>query len=572
MSEHVDPSAHAHRPRRRHRLALVSLGAVTAISLLAAACARDQSTSSPVTAPAATANTEKPAGPPKTGGQLEVGLAAETNSYNPSVGQWSAASYEVANAIFDPLAAIDAHGEPQPYLAKGITPNADFTSWTITLRPGITFQDGEPLDANAVKKNLDTTRSAGLTSQAFTSVQSITATDAMTVVVAMNQPWSTYPAYLTLQSGYMASPAMLDDPAGADAKPIGTGPFQFADRQIDAFLKTTRNPHYWQKDSSGAQLPYLDGVEFKIITDSGSRTSAMNAGDINAAQVLTPDGLQNAADATSRGDLQEITDQNAETDESVIGFNTSKAPFNDPVARQAIATAIDQETLAQVAYNGVLTGAWGMFEQGSPYYITKDQAGYPKYDPDKAKQLATQYQQAHGAPLTFSVLVTPDPQATTILQAYQAELGKVGIKMDIMSVETTQLITKVIVSGDYQAAAFVMWSSPSVDQGYIFVATKANPNGLSLNYPRFDDPDLTAAYNDFRATTDQAKRVAAMTRVQQGLAKDLQMLFLAHLRTAIAYRNNVHGFRAGAFPDSTDPAYSPYPITPFYTRVWVDPS
>jgi peptide/nickel transport system substrate-binding protein len=213
-----------------------------------------------------------------------------------------------------------------------------------------------------------------------------------------------------------------------------------------------------------------------------------------------------------------------------------------------------------------------MFEQSSPYYITQDQAGYPKYDAAKAKQLADQYQQTHGKALEFSVIVPPDPQATTILQAYQAELSKDGIKMDIMSVETTQLITKVIVSGDYQAAAFVMWSSPSVDQGYIFVATKANPNGLSLNYPRYDDPDITAAMNDFRATTDQGKRIAAMTRVQQDLAKDLQMLFLAHLRTALAYRNNVHGFQASSFPDSADRAYSPYPITPFFARVWVDPS
>jgi peptide/nickel transport system substrate-binding protein len=546
------------------------LAVAVAFVLLASGCGSGGS-DSPSTA-ASRPDVEADAGPPRSGGALTVGLTGETNSYNPSIGQWSAASYLVANAIFDPLAAVGPDGNPQPYLAQAITPNDDFTTWTITLRPGIEFHDGEPLDAAAVAKNLNGSRSAGLTSQALVSVVSVDVTDAQTVVVKMNKPWSTFPAILTLQTGYMAAPAMLDDPAGANAEPIGTGPFMFADRQVGAYLKTKRNPTYWQKDSSGTALPYLDALDFNILPDGTSRSAALDTGDVGVAQVVTPEGLKATAEEADRGEVQVLNDSNQETDETVLGFNTSKPPFDDPLARQAIAAAIDQDSLAQIAYQGALPGAWGMFEEGSPYYISPEEAGYPSHDPDKARQLVADYQEKHGKPLEFSYLVPADPQYLAIGQAYQAELAQYGIKLHLESTEQTTLITRVIATGEFESAGFVMWSSPSVGQGYIFLATKANPDGLSLNYPRFDDPELTAAMDDFRATTDQAERIEAMTRVQQQLAQNLQVLFLVHNHLAVAYRNNVHGLRAGTFPDTDVDAYAPYPITPFLTHAWTDPA
>jgi peptide/nickel transport system substrate-binding protein len=554
--------------RRGSRLASASVATVVCLALLAAACGSNHASSSSSNAAGHT-NVEKPAGPPKPGGQLTVALVGETNSFNPNLGQWSPSSYAVANAIFDPLAALDPKGNPQPYLAKGITSNADFTQWTITLRPGIRFQNGEALNAAAVKKNLDDSRTSVVISQAFSTVTSITTQGDSTVVIKMNQPWSSFPGVLTLQAGYMAAPAMLDDPAGANANPIGTGPFKFVDRQVGASLKTARNPDYWQKDSNGKALPYLDGVEFRVITDASSRSSSLSAGDVDATQVVTPEALISSAELADAGRLQMLTDSNKEVDEGVLAFNNSKPPFDDPLARQAVASAVDQEAVAKLATKGAMPGAWGMFEPGSPYYISKADAGYPKYDPARARQQADEYKRKHGKALEFTELLPADPQIMTNSQVLQAELAKSGIKMTIQPIEQTQLITHVIVTGDYEAATFVIWSSPSPDQGYVFLATKPVMNGLSLNYPRYDDPELRAAMDDFRTTTDLTKRVAAMTRVQKALAKHMQVLFLVHTRTAFAYANKVHGFRATTFPGTDVAAYAPYVITPFYTKAWV---
>ena len=156
------------------------------------------------------------------------------------------------------------------------------------------------------------------------------------------------------------------------------------------------------------------------------------------------------------------------------------------------------------------------------------------------------------------------------MQAYQADMASYGVKMNIQSVETTQLISRVIVSGDYQASIFVLWSSPTPDQGYVFIATPPNPNGISLNYTRFDDPGITKALDDFRATGDPKARIEAMKTVQKELARNLQVLFLSHAVTAWVYGDDVHGFTAPVVPGTQTRVYNPYPTTPFYSWVWRD--
>src|SRR4051812_40609006 len=114
--------------------------AVTIVVLISFAAASCRSSNTPTSAPAGSTSTvlgvvERPAGQPRFGGQVAVGVLAETDSYSPYGGPWSVASYLVANAMFDPLAAMDDKGIAHPYLAQDLQPNADYTEWTIKLRP-----------------------------------------------------------------------------------------------------------------------------------------------------------------------------------------------------------------------------------------------------------------------------------------------------------------------------------------------------------------------------------------------------------------------------------------------------
>jgi peptide/nickel transport system substrate-binding protein len=551
------------------------LAGALAVGLLASACGGGSSPGAaapPTTAAVnlgATETTEKPAGKPTPGGQLSIGLDAETDDFNPAIGQWGPSSYAVANALFDPVVAFDDKGIAHPYLADSITANGDYTLWVIKLRPDVTFHDGSPVDAAALKKNLDNVKSSPLTAPAFANLQSIAVTDPLTVTVTMSRPWATFPATLGSQAGYVAAPSMIDAAGGPNAPIVGSGPFSYVDRQRDSFVKTKRNDHYWQKDKDGVALPYIDALDFEVMPDGAKRDSALAAGDINAMTVASTAGLlQSTAEAANRGEVQRLSNAKTETDEIVLALNTSKPPFDDPLARQALAYGTDQDAMAEKAYHGALPGAWGLFADTSPYYISPQEAGYPAHDVQKAKSLAAEYQQAHGAPIEFTVLVETDPEELAVMQAYQADMATYGVKMNIESVETNELTSRVILSGNYQAAVFVMWSAPTPDQGYIFLATPANPNGISLNYSRYDDPEVVAALDAFRASGDPKERIEDMKRVQKSIAKNLQVFFLAREINAFVYANTVHGFTASVFPGTDVKASVPYPTTPFYTYVW----
>jgi len=553
-----------------------ALGLLVAASLALAGTACGSASSLPGaegshSTTAAAPDSESAAGPPHAGGQLIVGLATETNSFHPFLGQWSASSYNVANAVFDPLVAVDGKGIAHPYLAEAVQTTGDFRQWTITVRPDIVFHNGEPLDARAVKKNLDLGRISGITAQIFALIESVDVADERSVVVRMRQPWATFPATLALQAGYVAAPAMLDDPAGADAAPIGTGPFVFTERIRDNSVKTRKNDRYWRKGPTGAPLPYLDAVEFRVLPDGSSRRTALTAGDIDAMDVLTPNELLTQTTAARNGGVQLLTAKDSEVDETVLALNTAKEPFDDPLARQVLAYGIDQEKLSNTAYQGAFPGAWGMFEPGSPYYLSRDQIGYPKPDVAKAKQLADDYRARHGKGLAFTVLIPPDPEYLAIAQQVQAEASEFGVAIELQAIEQSTMVTRVIATGDYQAAGFVLWTSPTPDQAYVMIASKANPAGLSLNYTRLDDPEITAAMDEFRGAAEPAQRVAAMAEVQKRLARDNQMIFLVHTRGAWVYANRVHGARdATTFPGTDVVAFSRYPTTPFYASLWKD--
>ena len=469
-------------------------------------------------------------GTPEAGGKLVFGLEAETDDgLNPIKGQFAASGHFLASAIFDPLATLAADGSSVPYLAESIEPNADFTQWTITLRSGVTFHDGTPLDAEAVRATLEGHRESAITQGAVRAIASTEVTGPLTVLVTMSEPWAQFPYTLTTQVGYIPAPSMLADPDGA-FHPVGTGPFVFASWKVGESFEATRNKDYWQPGK-----PYLSDIEFRPVPDAQARAEDVLSGELDMMHTVTPRDITLLRDEDVK--LLEV----ANGEETSITLNTSVAPFDDILARQAVAAATDVDRLLSETGRDIAEPAGGVFAPGQMGY--REDSNFPAFDLERAKALNAEYQAKHGQPITFVY----EGANTIDDRAAQQLLGEMwtaaGMQVELQSVpQNTQIINTVL--GNYQATDWRNFGSPDPDGDYVWWHSSSigGPGAISLNVPQLADPELDGYLEQARATTDPAVRDELYAKVSTRLNEGLGYIWLERPVWAIASNPRVNGF------------------------------
>jgi ABC-type transport system substrate-binding protein len=502
----------------------------------------------------------------QTGGTLIYGLEAETDGYDPVNSRFAASGTLVANAIFDPLMTWNEDFEPTPYLAKSVTPAEDFMSWEIELRDGISFHDGEPLNAAAVVSFINAQKESALLGAALRPIDGAEAVDGddagLLVRVNMNMPWAAFPANLTAQGGLISSPSMLDD-EDASRNPVGTGPFVFQSWEEGAQLTVVRNEDYWRTDAEGNQLPYLDTVEFRPITDTQSRVDALRANDVDVIHISDPQGVNTLREMADEGDVQ-ITYSVGESDEGLILLNNEVAPVDDVRIRRAIAHAIDREAYFSVAGVDPADDAYGVFRPDSPWYVETD---YPTYDPEEATRLVEEYE-AEVGPATLTLKTSAVTANITNAQFVAEELNAVGIDTEVASVEQTVLISDAL-AGNYQAQSWRQFGSQDPDGEYIWWHSSMTEPPIALNMARIRNDAVDEAMDTGRSNPDEDARTAAYADLQQAFADQVPYVFLYHVTWAVASQNQVRGITGQPLPDG---GTSPGVIGGVHrlTGVWVE--
>lgn len=378
----------------------------------------------------------------------------------------------MASAVFDPLAKLDAQRKATPYLAKTIAGSDEHKTWTIETRTGVTFHDGTDLTAQVVADNLEAGRKSLITAGFLTTVTSIAVPDPTHVVVTLASPMVAFLDLLTTQVGYVISEAILKDPALAN-KPVGTGPFVFRDHVKDKSWTFTKNPKYWQ-----AGLPHLDALDILPLPDNTERLTKLKNGDVDMMNARSP---QEILDLRS-SDFKRV--ENANGEEDFVTLNTQSPPFDNPIARQAVAYATDSERWRSEISLGVDDRATGPFVKSQPGYLEDN--GYPAFNLDKAKQLVTQYRQETGKDLEFTFHTQADINVQQESQLLQSLYEQAGMKVNVVPLPQINLIT-VIAFGGYQMGRFRLFSASNPDaDAYFWRSSSISPSpGISLNFPRF---------------------------------------------------------------------------------------
>ncbi len=492
---------------------------------------------------------------------MVVGTYGEVDGLNPLKNQWSGPGYQIARSVLDPLVVMDRDSRWQPYLAKSITPNADFTVWTFELRPGITFHNGEALDAAALALFLEAATTSPLSAQGFPEKPIVATTGPMTVSMTFSRPWSAMPTALAEQAGYVIAPAQVR--SGDTTHPIGTGPFVFDDWVPDSHFRATRNDHYWRTDPAGQQLPYLDRIEFQPIPDKASRLNGLKTGDLDIASDETADdtSLDQLVDAgfTVLRDVDNVG-------VAMVLMNLDRPPLDDLRVRQAIVSAIDREAFRDAIAGPSFAIADQPYGEASPWHAAVD---YPSLDPDHARELVREVE-AEGGPIHISML--SGASAGPAMQYLQQQLGAVGIEVDLQEAELASFVQQ-FVSGDYDTVYLGgFFGAADPDGSYPFMTSKgAAPETLiKLNFARYRNPVVDAALEEQRGTDDPSSRRAAWATIWNAFATDLPYAFLYLDDAAWVTRSNVHGLENPTTPEGVAlPTINRW--TPFYTNVYVAP-
>lgn len=502
---------------------------------------------------------------PHQGGRLTYGIASDPQGWNPAVDTWDPAGAQVARTLFDTLTTFDEHGEAAPDLAASLTHNEDYTSWTIELRGGVRLHNGRVLDAAVVADNLEIYRNSPLTASMLSAVTQITVSGDLEVTVDTSRPWVALPEVLTGRAGMVADPEWLA--SGDPARPVGTGPFRLESWVPGDVVRVERSPDWWRSDEHGIGLPYLDGIEFRVVPNEEVRTAMIESGRLDMMQTSSGDKItrfkirddieaghdrgesdpdrRRSATILGDGTFQVFTSAPGESPETFIQLNTATTPFVDIRVRELLEASTDPVSFTESIERDLYEPASGPFAESSPWY---HDTGGMRYDADHARELAAQMAghpvgKADDTPVvTFSILIPTDTHLLDGARHLQQRWAAFGIAAVIDMVEPQEFDRRVS-TGDYQAAICTGYDSPDpiLDIASWNQAASAPLGQPALNSARIADPNISQEIDQASSTADGEIRMQIYGSVQERLARDVPFVWLFHgIRAVIASKNLVN--------------------------------
>ena len=514
--------------------------------------------------------------PPAMGGHLTVAGDAEvSNPWTPAAMRCDSYCYTRARTFFDQVAVFGDDGQVHGMLAESIEPNDDYTEWTITIREGISFTDGTPVNAAAVIYNLQAAGTGVLVSALVKDIAKIPdpadpertilkieQLDDLTFVIFTGDdgdpekplPWRNFPHTLAGQWGLIASPFWLAEVAENPelaTQPVGSGPFVVDSYEPRGSLEVSRNPDYWMTDADGNQLPYLDSISFRVIEDTEIAAEALQSGDVD---IVTSSNGRAIRTIQELGDEFNVTLQDDYIETYYLLVDLDKpGPLQDRRVRCAISAAIDRQEFVDATSGGFNQIANGLFSPGQQGYLD-DNGLSLEQDLDAAEAMITEYEEETGTDVEFSLGHIP---SNVVVQGAEVLLGwwsDVGIDVETETVPQNDFINLAVFgTPEFEVFLWRQHTGVFVDQQYLWWhSDNAFPDGeLSLNFGRLRDPDIDAALDAARQSTTDEEAIAAAEDINRIFAEQCYYIPIAWLQWAVLSDPSIDGIGELTLPDGT---------------------
>ncbi len=475
-------------------------------------------------------------------GVLIVGQIAEPKSLDPAA-VTAVNDFRILVNVYEGLTRYKSGTlEVQPALATSWSISDDGTEYTFALRDGVSFHDGTPFNAEAVKFNFDRMLDESHPyhdtgpfplSFFFGAVESTEVVDEMTVKFTLNAPYAPFLSNLAYPTGLMVSPAAVAE-HGKDfgRNPSGTGPFKFAEWRANEAVVIERNDDYWG-EAAGTMA-----VVFRPITDANTRVAEMLAGGIDLMVEVPPTSL-----GQFDGNGFSIVEQ-AGPHVWFLILNAKEGPFADKRVRQAANYAINKEAIVNDVLEGTATVAAGPTPPAFAWAYNEALDPYP-HDPEKAKALIAEAG-AEGATLTFYVteggsgMLDPVPMGTAI----QADLEAVGFDVKIETYEWNTFLGEVNPGLEGKAdMAEMAWMTNDPDTlPYLALRSEAWPDKGGFNSGYYANPKVDDLLEAARTATDQDERARLYREMQAIVQDDAPWVFVANWKQNAVTNDRVENF------------------------------
>jgi peptide/nickel transport system substrate-binding protein len=472
---------------------------------------------------------------------IVVGLNQDPDILDPTLARTYVGRIVFAH-MCEKLYEIDDQLQIQPQLAADLPQVTDGgRTVTIKLRPGVKFNDGTAMTAEAVKFSLDrhrTLKGSNRRSE-LDSVEAVEVVDPLTVRLRLKAPAAPLLSQLTDRAGMPVSPAAvqkLGDNFGT--APVCVGPWQFVERVAQDRIVLDKSPHYF--DPAAANF---DRLTFKIIPDDNVRLANVRSGDIDITHQVTPTDAA-ALKREGRFEVSSVTGLGFNSMTINIANKTGKTnppgdlgtPLaNDPRVREALELSLDREAIVQVVFDGQYTPGCTPIPSISPFFDASRKC--PARDVARARKLLADAGLAGG--YSFELMVVNNPQQRRVGEVIQQMAKEAGFNISLRPQEFASALNDSD-AGKHQAF-LIGWSGRVDPDGNIHQAQTCKG---SLNATLACDERVDALLNRGREVTDPAQRKAIYREAIDLITTRRNIIYLYHPHYIAAHAKNLKGYRA----------------------------
>ena len=421
---------------------------------------------------------------------------------------------------------------PQPELAESWDVSQDFKQMKINLRKSVVWHNGREFTSDDVKYNILRVRDRSIGGGTFTNqslwFDTIETPDKNTVILSSNQ--SRPGVYDFLTNFNMVDKDTVEGP-DVKSKAVGTGPFSFVEWAPGDHISLIRNKNYWQTGR-----PYLEGVRVSIVKDVQAMVTYLEAGALDA--IKTPP-LVDFVRLRANPSFQALSHPTSGII-WCIGWNALDAPLDNKTVRQALNYALDRKRFTDTIMQGLGRAQSLPWLPASPAYEAGKENFYT-FDLDKAQSLLAE---AGVTGLNIDWILVENAEANQFAQVYQADLAKIGVKLNVKVLEPVVWSDQV--------------SNKKYNGGYIATSTRANLlPGTMLSSSRLSDPVLnnsgfsddtyTKLVADAGLEADPAKAKQIYSQINDFLLDQSFAVFLTPAPPTMIVNSAVHGVSTESF-------------------------